>query len=297
MKILVCTDESEQARDALRFTKTIVAASDARITLLGITEKKENQEKILEALKQGQRSLQAKQLDVEIVPKAGQPIQEIIKCTKETEYDLVVIGVSKKSRRGPYLLSAKAYRIIKSITPPVLVVIGGGDKVNRVLVCSGGENNLTKGLELVKEIGRLNKARITLLHVLAEPPAIYSGMIKLQKDADRLLSSHSLLGMKLRKEKEVLDERGLITEVKLRLGSVSGEVIREINDGHYDLVVAGSSQVHGIFGRYILGNVTRHIVNHAERPVLIVRTGGTVSRVSDYFKELLSELIRRKKAA
>src|SRR6266571_1343863 len=44
MKILIWTDESEQARDALRFTGTIVAATDARITLLGITEKKQNQE-------------------------------------------------------------------------------------------------------------------------------------------------------------------------------------------------------------------------------------------------------------
>ena len=51
------------------------------------------------------------------------------------------------------------------------------------------------------------------------------------------------------------------------------EVFKEIRRGDYDLVVTGSSPEGGNLRSYIMGNITREIVNRAECPVLVVRGG------------------------
>ena len=47
-------------------------------------------------------------------------------------FDLAVIGAERKNG-GPFAMSAKAYHIIKSIDPPVLVVMGQQPDLRRVL--------------------------------------------------------------------------------------------------------------------------------------------------------------------
>jgi len=66
---------------------------------------------------------------------------------------------------------------------------------------------------------------------------------------------------------------GVSAEVRLRHGLVISEVFKEIRRGDYDLVVTGSSPEGGNLRSYIMGNITREIVNRAECPVLVVRGG------------------------
>src|SRR5918912_1447613 len=139
MKILICSDASEQANNAVRFAATIASACRAETTILGITEKAGLEDAIFESLKNAQQLLREKAVNAEIIIKAGEPIEEIVKRTEETAYDLVVIGAARKGTRGPFLMSAKAYKIIKAVAPPVLVVIGKRETLKNVLICSGGE--------------------------------------------------------------------------------------------------------------------------------------------------------------
>ena len=92
-----------------------------------------------------------------------------------------------------------------------------------------------------------------------------------------MLNSDSSLARNLRREKDALDRRGVTNELRVRHGSVTTEIFEEIRRGQYDLVVAGSSRARGALRQYILGNIGREIVNWAECPVLIVRTGGAGS--------------------
>ena len=77
----------------------------------------------------------------------------------------------------------------------------------------------------------------------------------------------------LRREKEFSRSMGVDSEVRLRHGLVISEVFKEIRRADYDLVVTGSSPVGGTLRTYIMGNITREIVNRAECPVLVVRGG------------------------
>jgi nucleotide-binding universal stress UspA family protein len=273
MKVLICTDGSPQAENAMRFGGLIAAACRAETTILGITETAGGEDAIFDSLRLGQQLLKQIGVAAEAVAKAGEPFEEILKRTQEIPYDLVVIGAVRKGTRGPFLMSAKAYKIIKAVEPPVLVVIGNRKRLNRILICSGGEKYIDRAVEFTAEVARATDASVTLFHVIAEPPADFEDLIKMEEDINVLLHSTTDLGKNLRREKEVFERFGVANEVRLRHGLVISEVFKEIKRGDYDLVVTGSSPTGGNLRTYIMGNITREIVNRAECPVLVVRGG------------------------
>jgi nucleotide-binding universal stress UspA family protein len=287
MKLLICTDGSVQAENAVRFGGIIAENSGGETTILGITEKPGEEDAAFESLRRAQQLLKQYGVNAEVITKAGEPFEEIVKRTEETTYDLVVIGAVRKGTRGPFLMSAKAYKIIKAVSPPVLVVIGIRDSLKRILVCSGGEKYIDRAVEFSGKIARAAEASITLFHVMAEPPAVYTDLIRMEEDINLLLHSSSVLGQNLRREKESLEARGVSTDVRLRHGLVISEVFKEIRRGDYDLVVTGSSPEGGNLRSYIMGNITREIVNRAECPVLVVRGGeapaGITTSLKDFF--------------
>jgi nucleotide-binding universal stress UspA family protein len=114
-------------------------------------------------------------------------------------------------------------------------------------------------------------ASVTLLHVMAEPPAIYADLVRLEEDVDRLLESKSELGTNLRQQKTELERLGVSAEVRLRHGIVIDQVFEEAREGDYDLIVTGTSQARGLLRHYIMGDLTRGILNRANCPVLVVR--------------------------
>jgi nucleotide-binding universal stress UspA family protein len=170
-------------------------------------------------------------------------------------------------------MSARAYKIIESVEPPVLVVIGERTALRRILLCTGGTKQADATVNFAGEIARRANASITLLHVLAEPPAMYANLIKSEENVDQLLQSDSKLGRNLRHQKELLEKIGVPCEVHLQHGLVLDELLQELQNAEYDLVMSGSSPVHDRLRTYIMGNLTREIVNRAELPVLVVRSG------------------------
>ena len=271
MRLLICSDGSDQADWAMRLGSTIAGACNAAVTLLGIIESQGHSDAILESLKRGQALLQDKGVQAELITKAGNPIEEIVRRTTESTFDLVVIGAARKEPRGLFWLSSKAYKIVKEVQPPVLIVAGKSLGLKRALICSGGKNYIDDAVQLTGQIARGVGARITLLHVLPETPAIYAHLPRMQEDTDWLLRSHSELGVNLRREKETLESLGVETEVKLRRGTVLEEILREAAEGAYDVVVTGSALSHGL-RTYVLGDVSRGIVNRASCPILVVRS-------------------------
>jgi len=273
MKILICTDGSAQAENAVRFGGLIAEKCEAEATILAITEKPGEEDTVFDSLRRAQQLLKERGVNAEIITKSGEPIEEIVKRADETSYDLVVIGAVRKGTRGPFLMSAKAYKIIKAVGPPVLAVIGNRESIKRILVCSGGEKYIDRAVEFSGTLAKAAGASVTLFHVMAEPPAVYTDLIKMEEDVNLLLHSSSGLGQNLRREKEALQAMGVTAEVRLRHGLVISEVFKEIRRGDYDLVVTGSSPEGGNLRSYIMGNITREIVNRAECPVLVVRGG------------------------
>jgi nucleotide-binding universal stress UspA family protein len=275
MNILVCSDGSSPAENAIRLGALMASACNADITLLGIIENPGSADAILDALRRGLQLLEEKRIRAELVTITGEPIEEIIKRTEQHHFDLVVIGAARKGSRGLYWVSSKAYKIIKTIHPPVLVALEKSTGIKRILVCSSGQKYIANAVALTGQIARGMGASVTLFHVLPEPPPIYANLYKMETDVDAVLNSKSELGRNLREQKRILEEMGVNVEVRLGQGSVLSEIRREIRGGNYDLVVSGSSRSRASLRTYILGDVTREIVNRATCAVMVVRSGIT----------------------
>ena len=273
MKILICSDGMPAADSATRFGALLAAPARAETTLLGIAEKPRDELSLRGALETQAQSLREQGVVPEIVVLAGEPIRQILNQTSATSYDLVVIGSRRTRSTGLYWRSEKTYEVIKAIPPPVLVAIGQCDRLKRFLVCTGGKQFIEGAVQLTGKVAAAAGASVTLLHVMAEPPAIYADLVRLEEDVDQLLKSGSELGVNLRRQKEDLERLGVLTEVHVRHGIVLDQVFNEAREGNYDLIVTGSSQARGMFRHYIMGDLTRSILNRANCPVLVARAG------------------------
>jgi nucleotide-binding universal stress UspA family protein len=273
MKLLLCSDGSEQAERALRTGAAIASSCGAEVTLFGVLDHPGAASPVLEVLQRGQAALEAQKIHAELITKAGEAVEEIRKRTEKTDYDMVVIGAVRKTNRGLFWMSSKAYKILKAIKPPVLLVTKPTPAIKRILLCSGGKRYIEAAVRLTGELARCLGASVNLLHVAPTPPAIYASLVRVEDRAAALLKSESELGINLRRDKEILDELKVPVQVLVRQGAVLEEILSETREGNYDMVVTGSAPGGG-FRSYVLGDVTRELVNRAPCAVLVVRSLG-----------------------
>src|SRR5437879_7871891 len=273
MKILICSDGMPAADNATRLGALLAAPLKADTILLGIAEQSGDEPALREALEKQAEWLRAKNVSPQIAICAGDPVLQIVDQTTKSKYDLVVIGARKTGSTGPHWRSEKTYEVIKSISPPVLVAMGEWAQLKRFLVCTGGKEFIEEAVQLSGKLASAVGASVTLLHVMAEPPAIYADLVRLEEDVTRLLESNSELGVNLRTQKQDLEKLGVPTEVHVRHGIVVDQVFGEVRKSNYDLIVTGSSQARGMLRHYIMGDLTLRILNHANCPVLVARAG------------------------
>jgi nucleotide-binding universal stress UspA family protein len=291
MKILICSDGMPAADNASRIGGLLARACRAETTLLGIAEQPTDEQPLHEALEAEAQVLRAQGVAPKVVVGAGEPIRQIVNETSATQYDLVVIGARHTGRTGLYWRSQKTYEVIKAIPAPVLVAVGERAQLKRFLVCTGGKAFIEGAVQLTGQLAAAAGASVTLLHVMAEPPAMYADLVKLEEDLDRLLESKSELGLNLLRQKDDLTRLGVPTEVHIRHGIVLDQIFAEARQGNHDLIVTGSLRARGIMRHYIMGDLTRSILNHTDIPVLVAR-GGKSAR-GGFWKSLKRSFARK----
>jgi nucleotide-binding universal stress UspA family protein len=179
MEILICSDGTSPADSAIRIGGLLTGPTHAKTTLLGIAENPQDERPLRDALEAQARALRAHGVAPEIVVREGEPIRQILIQTSKTTYDVVVIGSRRKGTTGLYWRSEKTYEVIKLIPPPVLVAIGECTTLKKFLVCTGGKEFIEEAVQLTGKLAAAVGASVTLLHVMAEPPAIYADLVQM----------------------------------------------------------------------------------------------------------------------
>lgn len=290
MRILICSDGTDPDDKPIRLGGLLAGPCKAETTLLGIAELSEDEKPLRAALDAEEEKLRTFGVTPEVVLRTGEPIREILHQTTSIEYDLTIIGAERKGTTGLYWRSEKSYEVIKAIPSPVLLATGACETLKSFLVCTGGKNFIDAAVQLTGKVAAAAGASVTLLHVMAEPPAIYADLVRLEEDVERLLQSGSELGQNLLAQKQDLERLGVQTEVRVRHGLVLHQVFAEVGERKHDLIVAGSSQTRGPLGHYIMGDLTRHIVNRATVPVLVARAGKSSETPRRSFWSSLKEM-------
>jgi nucleotide-binding universal stress UspA family protein len=272
VKVLICSDGSDPADHPTRLGGILSAACNATTTLLGVAERPQDQEPLRSAIDAESNALRTRGVTAEIVIRGGDPIEQMFEQTAATRYDLVVIGAPRKRTSGMHWRAERTYEVIKAIPAPVLLATGVRETLKSIVVCTGGKQYIDAAVKLTGEFAACLGASVTLLHVMAEPPAIYADLVQMEEDVDALLASGSELGQNLGAQKKRLEQLGVPTEVRVRHGLVVDQIFAEVEGAGHDMIVTGSSRARGPLRHYIMGDVTREIVNRASVPVLVARS-------------------------
>jgi nucleotide-binding universal stress UspA family protein len=129
------------------------------------------------------------------------------------------------------------------------------------------ERVIESGARLAQAAG----AQATLLHVVTPVASMYAGLHEIDESLTELLQTDTPVARHLRHGAEILDRHQVSAELRLRYGVVADEIIRESDEGDYDLVLIGAAEDMARFRRLVLGEVTRQVVERSSRSVLVVR--------------------------
>jgi len=293
MKLLVCSDGSERGSKVLTLAGRIAIASRAEVTVFGVTGTEAQEETVYGGLRRAIKEYERNGLTVELVTRRGEPVAEIVKKTRETKYDLVVVGTQRKADERNVIPPTKAYAIIEEVEAPVLVVLGDDRQLARILVCTGGGPYIETALSLTAQIARSLPATVALLTVLPNLGGLHARLVmRREADAEALLRSNSALARDLDAEKRSLEAFGIQVAVRLRYGLVADEILKELDEGDHDLVVVGVCPDPNGWRRYLIGNVTREIVHRADRPILVVRSKRPFPPVQQRIRRAIVRMIR-----
>ena len=119
-------------------------------------------------------------------------------------------------------------------------------------------------------IASVSGSAATLFHVAANIPTMYTGLKSIEETLQELLQTDTPVARHLRRGAEILAEKNIQAELKLRHGSAVYEIMREIDRENYDLVVIGASGADTMIKEWIYGNLTQDIVDTVGIPVLVV---------------------------
>lgn len=270
MKILLCVAGMPYAEAAVSLGGAIADATQSPVTLLHVVQAEEERADGEHALATAREMLP--KLTVETRIRQGNPIGMILVEVRKGKYDLLVIGARQETGLTQQLLGSVAQKITRRVPTSVLIARGIGPSLNRILICTGGIAVANPVIEAGARLAGAARAQTTLLHVASPVPSMYTGLENICETLPELLQTDTPIAQHLRHGAEILAQHQVTSELRLCYGVADDEILRQAQQGNYDLVVIGASGTAGRLKELLLGNVTRQIVERAPCSVLVVKT-------------------------
>jgi nucleotide-binding universal stress UspA family protein len=270
MKVLICINDLLVDEPGLLFGGTIARELQAEITLFHVIPK----DKEIGDRDEGEQLLRRASnilgdYPVKTKVRRGTVVKRILKEAERGDYDMVVISVSQIGvRRQP--VSSVHRSLLRNLPCCLLVVKNPRVELNRMLVCTGGLQMSEALIRVGASIANVANADVTLFHVAANVPSMYTGLKTIEETLKELLQSDTPVARHLRRGAEILSENNVEAELKLRHGSAVYEIVREIDRENYDMVVIGASGANTMIKEWLYGNLTQEIVDAVGIPVLVV---------------------------
>jgi nucleotide-binding universal stress UspA family protein len=277
MRILLCVAGMPYAKAAVSFGSIIAGLTNSSITLLHVARSEKRQAAGERALVAAREMLPELTVDMRI--RLGEPIEEILAEVQEGSYDLLIIGARQGGGLKQQLLGSVAQKVVRRASTSVLVArrvgpvlsTGEGLSLKRVLICTGGLDVSVPVIETGAWLSSEANAQATLLHVTSSTPGMYTGLNRVEETLLELLQTNTPAAQHLRHGAEILNQQQVIAELRLRRGIAADEILHEANEGDYDLIVIGTSGAAGPLKGWLLGNVTKQVVERASCSVLVVK--------------------------
>ncbi|HBY07679.1 MAG TPA: hypothetical protein DEH22_07820 [Chloroflexi bacterium] len=269
MKILICVNNLIADEPGLMLGKLIAQHFETEITLLHVLPKK----KVEGDRDRGEQLLRDANEILGIYPSSRKVrrdnvIKRILKESEQGEFDLVLITVS---RLGDLAQQETVQRsLLKHLPCCMLIAKNPRAEIRRILMCTGGLKLAEPVIAVGAKFASALDADVTLFHVAANVPTMYTGLKTIEETLDELLKTDTPVSRHLHRSAEILAQNNVDAELKLRHGSAVYEIVREIDIEDYDMVIVGATGADTTIKEWFYGNLTQEIVESVGIPILVV---------------------------
>ena len=140
-----------------------------------------------------------------------------------------------------------------------------------ILVATDGSITSNKALIECRDLAECTGARVTIINVASLPlPLNISAKDHIIIEQEAIMRNKEKSIQLLNKELAIFEGFSGEISIVTRSGDAGEEIIKEAEEGDYDLIIMGS-RGRGIFSRTILGSVSNKVLNHLNKNVLIVK--------------------------
>ena len=280
VRILVTSDGMNTLERAAEYTTYLADPAVTEIRLLGFCRAEE-------ATVEERRALQtlcddlveALECPLDASLRCGDPAEEILAETARYSYDLVVLGIHLRRRLTHLRPKVVARQLATRIAAPLLVVFPEWGRLRRMLICTSAAREDMPVVRTGGRLAHLADAAVTVLHVMSQIPITADAdMADLQRSAEELMEHDAREGLHFEKALDVLEEVGVPpdrAEAKIRHGLVVDQIVRESEEGNFDLIAIGAHHVSSDrswheLRELIQEDIAERVLSEARRPVLIV---------------------------
>ncbi len=275
-RLLLATNGAEATRPAMDYGARLAEQLQAEVLLLGVLEERGGRAALQRLLDETAQTLDRAGVANERLEARGRLVRAVADLTRREPF-LTVVGPLGRAAWRRWLTGRSFRRLMGAVRTPLLYVPGPHRELARILVCLAGLGyaRTVEGAGLV--LARLTNAYVTVLHVVEPVTFDYPTARAVQEHWQEILETDTPLARNLGKGLAAAEAAGLATDFKVRHGHAVHEILAEVQEGHYDLIVMGSPHSAGGLRKLFTPNVTAEVAEAAGLPVLTGRYSAGVA--------------------
>jgi nucleotide-binding universal stress UspA family protein len=279
LNILLADDGSENMQPAIQILASLAHDPDCTITTLRVFPSPDEQKRAEAALESGKTSslLQNRAFHFQSKQVIGNPSEQILHFAGQSSPDLLVLGSKATGRLGG-LLGNVATDVLHAGEWPVLIVRGACDSFKKILLVTDGSSSSRHTCEFLSAFPLPDDASLEILHVVVPVRTTYpvepAGLALpiLSADDEARINQENVLHGQDQLERANCNFHHLENvKLTLRMGEPLEQIQACIKSGHIDLLVCGSRGSGNLTG-WLMGSISRELVQHAPCSILVVRT-------------------------
>lgn len=277
-KILLATDLTPAAEDAVREAAVVAKAFDSEIVPLHVlptipdsafdlTDVKQEVAARLERLR---TELAAEEVTVaDPILVSGDVAGEIVRKADALDVNMILLASGEKPADAVFRLGITAERVSRQSTKPVWVVRPDSDpQLRRVLCPVDFSGPSRRALWTAIHLARAFDAQLTVLHVVQPLSSFFGGLVSVPDDKQQ---AH--LAAKQAEFEAFLREQNLHDvqySTQVRQGEPASEILAAVREANADLLVMGSVGKNGLV-RMFWGSVTEKVAREMPCSIITVK--------------------------
>jgi nucleotide-binding universal stress UspA family protein len=225
--------------------------------------------------KQAATELDPSSIEVEAIARWGNAIEEVLRVSRTSRSDLVVLGAKGHSNLEIILLGSVSQGVVQNSTRPVLVVRPNKDRLRKVVIGYDGSPHARRAVQFLERLSLPPDLTLRLVYVVEPFISPLGGTSAFRRraleEAQRIDSQrHGEAEKALHNLATQLRATGRRVETDVLSGAAGPHLDEAARQSGADLIVVGSRKP-SPESHYLLGTTAEKLVRHSKTSVLIVR--------------------------